>query len=210
MRFPTLLIKNNVYSIMTDQFWFQRPEILFQKNRMMEFWPSKFQTYEERVNALTRFILYAGVILSFYKHNSEPFVMAVLLVAVLVVVSRSKNKVLEKLVKRPLGGCQEPSSNNPMGNQLPFDSTTRQKGCAADLVQDQITENLFAQFPTKGLSTMNKDFIERQFFSTANTDVVNDQHGFASWLYGAPNRKMCKSNPEVCTGSEGRINGGKF
>lgn len=191
---------------MTDPFWFSKPEILFDKKRMMDFWPSKYQTYEERVNSVTRFILYAGAIVSFYKHNSEPFVMAVLLVAVLVIISKSKNKVLEKLVKKPLGHCQQPTLNNPMGNQLPYDSTMRHKACDSNLVDSQISDQLFAQFPTKGLSSINKSFIERQFFSTPNTDIVNDQKGFASWLYGAPNRKMCKSNPEVCTGFEGNIN----
>jgi hypothetical protein len=190
---------------MTDPFWFNKTDILFDKKRISQFWPSKYQTYEERVNAMTRFILYAGTILSFYKHDSSPFVMSILLVVVLVFTSKSKNKFLQKLTTN-LKNCQNPTTTNPLANQIPFDSINRKKACSSSVVENQITDSLFSEFPTKGLSNMNKDFIERQFFSMPNTDLVNNQSGFASWLYGDPNRKMCKSDPQFCTGFQGQQN----
>ena len=45
--------------------------------------------------------------------------------------------------------------------------------------------------------------IERQFFSMPNTNLVNNQKEFAESLFGKTNRKMCKSDPEVCTGTDG-------
>jgi len=184
----------------SDPFWFNKVDILFDRTKMLEFWPSKFQSYEERINAITRFILYAGAIMSFYKHTSEPFVMAIILVVIIVLTSKSKNKILNKLIRKPNEDCQLPSMNNPMGNYMPYDSVERKKACNSDLVSDEINEQLFAQFPTAGLSSTNKSFIQRQFFSTANTDIVNDQKAFATYLYGNANKKMCKTNPEVCTG----------
>ena len=193
---------------MSDPFWFKAPEILLSKKNLFQFWPSKFQTYEERLNSMTRFILYSGLILSLQKKNTSPLVFSCLLISTLVVVSKSKNKVLQKILSKTQinSNCQMPSSSNPLGNQLPFDNVNRQPGCKSYSVQDEITKNIFAEFPTNGLSNTNKDFIERQFFSTANTDIINDQKGFASWLYGAPNKKMCKSNPEHCTGFQGMQN----
>jgi len=190
---------------MSDPFWFKKPEVLYSNQNLLQFWPSKYQTYEERINSMTRFILYAGITMSFYKHDTNPLVMSILLVAVLVVISNSKNKIIQKLIKTNTD-CQEPTNQNPLGNRLPYDYEFRKKACNSYDVNNNISNSLFAEFPTKGLSEMNKDYIERQFFSMPNTDLINDQVGFASWLYGAPNKKMCKSNPEYCTGSEGRQN----
>lgn len=195
---------------MSEPFWFKKPEVLISKHNILQFWPSKFQTYEERINAVTRFILYSGFILSMQKKNSSPIVFSFLLISIIVVISKSKNSILQKILTKSsiFSNCQMPTAKNPLGNQLPFDDVYRKPGCKSNIVENEITKNLFAEFPTNGLSNINKDFIERQFFSTPNTDIVNDQKGFASWLYGAPNKKMCKSNPEHCTGFQGMQNGG--
>ena len=195
---------------MTDPFWFKKNEILFSKSNLFQFWPSKFQSHEERINAITRFILYAGLILSFRNKNTSPLTMAGLLIFIIVILSKSKNPVLRRVLSKSEehSDCQKPSITNPLGNQIPFDDTYRKPGCKSSSVEGEITKKLFAEFPTNGLSTTNQNFIERQFFSTANTDIVNNQKGFASWLYGAPNKKMCKSNPEHCTGQQGMQNGG--
>ena len=195
---------------MSDPFWFKKPEILLSKRNLLQFWPSKFQTYEERINSMTRFILYTGLILSLQKKNTTPIVYSLLLIGCIVFISKSKNPILQKLLAAAKINldCQLPTSTNPLGNQMPFDDVYTKPGCKSSTVEDEITKNLFAEFPTNGLSNTNKDFIERQFFSTPNTDIVNDQKGFASWLYGAPNKKMCKSDPQFCTGFQGMQNGG--
>lgn len=190
---------------MSDPFWFNRIDVLFEKQNLTQFWPSKFQTYEERINALTRFILYSGIVMSAYKHDTSPLVMSLLLISVLVIISRSKNKILKKIVN--IENCQKPSVGNPLGNYMPYEDPFRKPACKSDTVENEITSNLFAEFPSKGLSNTNKEFLERQFFSMPNTDLVNDQKGFASWLYGDPNRKMCKSDPSACTGMQGMQNG---
>ena len=194
---------------MSDPFWFKKPEILLSQRNILQFWPSKFQTYEERINATTRFILYTGLILTLQKKNTTPIVYSLLLIGCIVFVSKSNNPVLKKILSKTNmnSDCQMPTSTNPLGNQIPFDDVYRKPGCKSYTVENEITKNLFAEFPTNGLSNKNKDFIERQFFSTANTDIVNDQKGFASWLYGAPNKKMCKSDPQFCTGFQGMQNG---
>ena len=194
---------------MSDPFWFKKTEILLSKDNLTEFWPTKYQSFEERINSITRFLLYAGTILSLHSRNTQHITMALLLIVVLVIISSSKNKVLRKILKaqEASGSCQRPTKKNPLGNQIPFGNLDRNSACNADLVQDKITESLFAEFPTRSLGNKNKEYLERQFFSMPNTGLVNDQKGFASWLYGAPNKKMCKSNPEHCTGLEGRQNG---
>ena len=190
---------------MSVPFWFKDIKILFDKNNLVDFWPSKFQSFEERINSLTRFILYSGLIISVYKNDSNAFVLSILLVATLAMMTKNSKKVMKSFLEQ--NNCHLPSKNNPLANRIPYDDIERLQACDSSSVQGHITDTLFQQFPTKNLSPFNKNMQERQFFSMPNTDIVNDQKGFASWLYGDPNRKMCKSNPEVCTGGEGMING---
>lgn len=195
---------------MSEPFWYKDIKVLFNKHKLIEFWPSKFQTFEEKINSLTRFILYSGLIISSYKHDTTPFIISLMLVVVLAFMTNNSKKLrqtIQENIMKSGEDCFEPTKNNPLGNQLPFDSLSRLKACDSENVKGQISSTLFNEFPTKNLSTFNINMQERQFFSMPNTDIVNDQKGFASWLYGDPNRKMCKSNPEVCTGGEGNING---
>ena len=172
------------------------------KENLLQFWPSKYQTYEERINSITRFILYAGGLIAFYNKKTSPLTFSFLLIALLAIISSTKNKVLKKILLKK-ENCQKPTAQNPMGNQIPFDDINRKKGCNSFEVTDQITSSLLEEFPTVGLGDKNKEYMNRQFFTTANSNLINDQKGFASWLYGAPNKKMCKSDPSSCTGFDG-------
>lgn len=50
-------------------FWFNNPEILLDKDKLMDFFPMIKQTYEERLNSITRLALYISIILSFYHKD---------------------------------------------------------------------------------------------------------------------------------------------
>ena len=192
---------------MTDPYWYNDLKILFEKRKLFEFWPSKFQSFEERINALTRFIIYSGIILSIYKKDSSSFVFSIKIIIILAFVTKNSKKMVETILK-DYDNCQNPTNINPLGNRLPFDDNKRLQACDSSDVKSDITNSLFNEFPVKNLTNTSKKLTERQFFTMPNTDIVNNQSGYAAWLYGDPNRKMCKENPEVCTGFEGNINAG--
>ena len=185
---------------MSDPIWYKNLDILFTKENLMNFWPTSHQSFEERMNSLTRFILYCGVIISSYNRDTSPLFASILCIIILAFVSKKGKKVFKRLLSGK--SCQEPTNSNPVGNRLPYDDVMRSQACNSADMKDQVSSSLFREFPTQNLNSYNKNMIERQFFSTPNTGLVNDQKEFASWLYGAPNKKMCKSNPEVCTGSD--------
>lgn len=54
----------------SDEFWFTNPEILWHPDRLIEFFPTRDQTLEERFNALIRLSFYCAVILFVY-HNGD-------------------------------------------------------------------------------------------------------------------------------------------
>ena len=132
-----------------------------------------------------------------------PILVSSIIIVTIYLLSNKKPKFLKKLYPKQ---CQTPTLNNPLSNRMPYDDIDRSRACDANDVKSNITSKLFQQFPTQNLNSYNKHMMERQFFSMPNTDIINKQKEFASWLYGAPNKKMCKSNPEVCTGFQGNIN----
>jgi hypothetical protein len=56
---------------MSDNIWIQDFNILFQKDRLMDFFPSKEQTNEERINSIVRLSFYSSVVLSMYYSNTK-------------------------------------------------------------------------------------------------------------------------------------------
>jgi len=187
---------------MSDQIWFQNIKLLFEKEKLLQFWPSKHQSFNERINAITRFVLYNGIILSIYKKNSNAIILSVLFCVILAILAKSSKSRFMKVTEDILGksDCQKPNLQNPMANRLPYDNINRPSACNEDSTQSEIHNKLFEQFPTEGLSSKSKKLTERQFFTTPNTGLVNNQTEYAKTLYGQPNAKSCRENTGDCLG----------
>lgn len=56
---------------MSDSIWIQDFKILFQQERLVEFFPTKEQTNEERVNSIVRLSLYVSIALAAYYSNAK-------------------------------------------------------------------------------------------------------------------------------------------
>ena len=55
--------------IVKDEFWYNDPLILINKNRLDEFFPTYDMTLEEQLNAFTRLLLYISVSLFLFRKN---------------------------------------------------------------------------------------------------------------------------------------------
>jgi Family of unknown function (DUF5762) len=62
-------IQMTTYEDQSDPIWIQDFNILFKKERLTEFFPTKTQTNEERINSIVRLSLYASIVLSIYHSN---------------------------------------------------------------------------------------------------------------------------------------------
>ena len=47
---------------MTTQFWTNEPTILFNKEYMLDLWPSSNMNYEQKLNAITRLIILFSIL----------------------------------------------------------------------------------------------------------------------------------------------------
>ena len=195
-----------------DKLWYQEVKLLCAPDRLQEFWPTRDMHFNERVNALSRFCLYAGLLVSITRRDPMYFVLGILMMTFLTYVaqvreSKSKSSGLQPAHLKPdhnkmtSKACQKPTIENPMGNFMLTDEKDRAPACPSDEVREEVDDAFFANFERDPFDLFNKKHSQRQFFSTPNTESVNDQYGFAYWLYGNSN-KTCKENPSMCTGME--------
>lgn len=183
---------------------------LFDPDKLLDFFPNKYQSYEERVNALARLIIYAGVSISLYRKHVSPLLFSIGLLVVLIIISKVQKNLFNGRQKRhnnPSGcqkfqeDCQKPTVMNPFANVLVGDNPERKHACPVDEVEEDIVAKFNRSVIKSEFDVFDNQNSQRQFYSTPNTSIPNDQGAFAHWLYGQD--KVCKSNPVACTGFDG-------
>ena len=173
----------------SDLFWLKDPMILINKDRLIEFVPTPDMTTQERLNAVTRFFVYAGVLLMIVYKNITMMYIPLILMALLYLI----NEHYEPLSQE--GGTEQelqlPTEHNPFMNVLLTDYTENpQKKPASDIDNPKIKEEIAAKFNT-GLyrdvdNIWETNNSQRQFYSTPSTTIPNDRDGFMKWCYNTP------------------------
>lgn len=191
---------------------FEDPKQLIRADKVAQFWPTKEQTAEERVNATARFIVYATCILYLIKRDIRVFVLGATAIGVLYVMEKSnmiKNErvrpvVMEESRSSP---CTLPTNDNPMGNVLMneyADRPDRPSACDYSSVDDKVNRMLSDRIPygpTRSRSPLpehQRNSYSRQFVSMPVTNIPGDQTAFAEWLYGAKDAPTCRTDPRMC------------
>jgi hypothetical protein len=67
----------------SDPFWSEEPSILLNRERVVEFFPTADQTLAERMNSISRLIIYIGVVLSLYQKKATPLHFALLMLVLI-------------------------------------------------------------------------------------------------------------------------------
>jgi len=189
--------------------WFRDPKHLVDDKKILEFWPSSAQSPAERVNAGSRFIIYAACIHYLIKRDVRIFILAGTALGVLYVMDKAG------MVKEcPTGGtefyegvnnsCQLPTRDNPMANVLMGDEPNRYRACSQETVKvdvDSFITGSIQYGQSRSRATLPKykqNAFSRQFVSGPVTTVPGDQTAFAELLYGKKGAPMCKSDGTMC------------
>jgi hypothetical protein len=189
--------------------WFDDPQQLTSINKVSQFWPNRDQTPEDRINAASRFVIYACCIIYLIRRDPRIFVLGATVLSVLYILYKSK------MVKETYGmassgnemGCQMPTQDNPMGNVLMTDYTdapNRLEACYYPTVKPIVKNYLDDRIPydagrsRSSLPQYQRNAAARQFVSTPVSNIPGDQTGFAEWCYGPKNGRNCRSHPEMC------------
>jgi hypothetical protein len=171
------------------ELWTSNPSILFKKNNLKYFVPTSEQTYSEKINSATRFLIYGSILLFLIRGDPNIFfipIISMLVLYFLIQWGYSVPEIKEKFEdENKEEKCVEPTINNPFMNALPNDNTKRGKACeytteTKNKIDDVFGFNLYLD--TNDIYGKNNS--QRQFFTMPNTTTPNAQGEFANWLYG--------------------------
>lgn len=188
---------------MGAQFWLENPNELV---RTIDIWPSDEMTNIEKYNAITRLMLILTII-GFIATKSYQLIVITIIFMVSVIylyyVNNEKKVVDGFDTQQSFSQIKEnldtPSKNNPYSNVM-IDSDVNKKVAPPAYnveVKEEINKNIIEQITDTNES--NKDIEKifndesdkkefesslRAFYSTANTEIPNDQAGFTDFCYG--------------------------
>jgi hypothetical protein len=198
-----------------DNVWFNDPKELFRSDKILQFWPTPNQDVTTRINATTRFVLYASCIIYIIKRDPRVFVLAGMVLFVIFVLYKKNMVAIPE--PRPMvsldqpysygDSCQRPTFDNPMGNVLLsdyIDQPNRPQACDYSSVRGKVKRFLDDTIPydagrsRSAMPEFQRNAAARQFVTTSATTIPGDQTGFAEWCYGKKNAPMCRDDPTKC------------
>lgn len=197
--------------------------VLFDKEEILEFWPSNKMTLTRKMNAITRTIVLLTLIGFLFTQSAKLLITSLITIVVLVILYKTQFE------KKQLEGLREsayregfegrnsdkfidvfkdnfttPTKKNPMMNVMMTDyGDNPQRKMAAPSYNKRIAE----QINDKSIKR-NKLYQDlgdnlafehqmRNFHSMPNTTIPNNQKGFAEFCYG--NMQSCKGgDSEEC------------
>lgn len=186
-----------------EKFWTEEPSILLKHENLLKIWPYRSMTYEEQLNATTRFVIIVSLLGYMFLNNYVVLLLGVILVLLILLVHRYKSQ--EKQVEgMTTGTCVEelfPTKTNPFQNVMLTDyvDDPEKPKVKAEYnedvekkINDKVKElivnnnkdnkdigNIF-----KNLSdTMEFEQSLRQFHINPSTTIPNDQGDFLKYCY---------------------------
>lgn len=193
-----------------DKFWFEQPSIIFNLDRLSEFFPNEEMNYNEKLNSILRFSIYLSVLLMIIKNNYLYVYICIVFIVLtyLLYLQNKKTKKHDKTTELFQSSKQDdmngkqymkntyvmPTKENPFMNLLVSDMkyNPTHKACKHNKNIKQQIEKKFNNNLYKDISDVyNRDHSQRQYYTMPSTSLANEQGQFANWLYKVPT--TCKS-----------------
>jgi hypothetical protein len=203
-----------------DLFWSVDPSVFFDRDRAIEFFPTKDMSTVEKLNAISRFLVYLSILLFIVKRNYNIFFIPIIGLFVIYIIyyndssfHRYNVEQFDQKIKTALGVhpevplkiddvgniCQRPTVDNPFMNVLISDyanNATRPPACSQgdDDVKAE-TKKFFDYNLYKDVEdvweTRNN---QRQFVTMPWTTIPNDRDSFMKWCWKSTN--VCKDGDQ--------------
>ena len=204
---------------MGDPLWVTNITILIDTDKFVEFFPTSEMTQNEKLNAITRFSIYASILMFLYNRNMNSFFFALITMTIIFLLSHANKQEIDiepfqKMVElEEETKCVEPTKDNPFMNVLLTDyeeNPNRAEACST-YNSPKTEKKMMSEFDYnlyKDVSNIfNRNNSQRQFYTNPATSIPNRQGDFANWLYNRP--KTCKegSGNQCIANVEYRLNG---
>ncbi len=213
---------------MTTPFWINDPSILIEPKHILHLWTNEKLSYNEKLNSISRVIILITIFGSIIFRSFRMFITGIITLAIIILLFFIQNKKNRKekenfeTINIIDKNFQIPKIINPLMN-VPLtdyvDNPERKSAAPAfnPIIEQQINNNT-QNFIVKSFETENKtqedcikarlfqdlgdnfqfDKSMRNFYSTPNTTIPNDQKGFAEFCYG--DMTSCKEgDPIACS-----------
>jgi hypothetical protein len=188
---------NNINSNRHDQFWLNDLSILWNKDRLIEFFPSKYQNQNERLNSLSRLFIYISILLTVFKSDFKYSLISIIGLLFILLWYKYDTEKKENFDENNIL-CKQPTLNNPFMNPLYGDPMDQPQACnydSADINNKASSYfQLSNQFEDTSLFGMKSQ--ERSFYTIPCTDVVNGINQFRDYVYKRGD--TCKQNNSEC------------
>jgi hypothetical protein len=173
--------------------WINDPSLLMNAAHIQEVWPTASMSSDEKLNAITRFVILATVVGFIVTKQIRFFVAGGLTLAAIAMYAPKK----EGFAQVPLSRHTVPTDSNPMMNvMLPeinenpnrkkamLSYTPQTNALITEKVKQQISKDVDPRI-FKGINNeLSLEYSMRNFYTTASTTIPNDQEGFGQFLYG--------------------------
>jgi len=175
-----------------DPFWAEDLRILVRSDRWTEFYPSSTYTFNENLNAITRFFLYLTIILLLLQYTYKVLYLFIFILVSTYFLKQNYQQKEDFLTQEYKSQCQTPTKENPFMNILvpEMNTATRKKACPLEEAQTKVEEhfntNLFRDID----DIWERNNSQRQFYTMPNTENPNNQELFAKWLYGTHGKTL--------------------
>ena len=197
----------------SDNFWFKDLSILFDKDRLTEFFPNNYMDHSEKLNAILRFSIYASILLITYYRNGNLLIIPLFIAGLTLYIhkfsklpkdgEKSQEIRLEELEKE----CRVPTKDNPFMNTMVHELNDGPKKPNCSIEDEDVKEDIEKHFNHnlyKDVSDIyEKNNSQRMHYtmpSTTEYGNVGDSVSFAKWLYNIP-KPTCKEDAGQCTGT---------
>jgi len=199
---------------MFTKFWTKDINILYNRNHILEIFPSSSFDIIRKLNAIFRFSIYYSLLVFLYNRNNTNVFYIPIVVGILTYVVYKKNnsiQVDDALIQSINGdkesvqdmgkSCRIPTKDNPFMNpelsdfgnnvEIKESCTSFDNKGVQKKIDEYFDEGVFKEFS----DIFNNKNSQRQFFTVPGRDVPNDQGSFAQWLYGSP--PTCKEGNQI-------------
>ncbi len=190
------------------KFWLDDPTILFNSKYILELYPYDYMDNNEKLNAVTRFIILITLFGYMCLNNYLIFILGLIMIGVVIFIYRTQNT---KEGYTNISDQQVIESNNPLRNILMNDYKYNVDKKAVDPEYTPAVEESINTAAKQFILQENKDNNEiatifnslgdklgfeqsmRQFYTTANTTIPNNTEDLLKYLYGElPSEKPLK------------------
>lgn len=186
-----------------DLFWGKDLKILWDKHRLVEFVPTHDMTSVEKLNAITRCLIYVGILLSvLYNSVQSLYIPIIGSVIIYMIVQWHPN------IEGQTGGSagwdgnhvdgsplsvklRQPTAENPFMNVLMSDYTANPLMNPADDVESPAVQKQMKDHFDEGTYRNVNDIWDttngqRQFYTNPSTTIPNDRDSFQKWCWNSP------------------------